>query len=103
MTLYFLSERDFYTVLSFQNLESFNSLNFWLTIIHLCLKKIAEKIKKISAGDSMVELNEPLGPVSTWLREQCADWLKALRVSYGGTREELTENISRNNVHCMVK
>ena len=56
-------------------------------------ENVAEKIKKISTENSMVESNEPLGPVSVWSREQCADWLEALGVSYGGTREELIEKI----------
>ena len=35
------------------------------------------------------KLKVPEGPVSTWSREQCVDWLKDIGVPHSGTKEDL--------------
>ena len=35
----------------------------------------------------------PEGPVSSWTREHCVDWLKGIRVSYSGAKEDLIKRI----------
>ena len=35
----------------------------------------------------------PEGPVSSWTREQCVDWLKVIGVSYSGAKEDLIKKI----------
>ena len=35
------------------------------------------------------KLKVPEGPVSTWSRKQCVDWLKDIGVSHSGTKEDL--------------
>ena len=35
----------------------------------------------------------PEGPVSSWTREQCVDWLKGIGVSYRGAKEDLIKRI----------
>ena len=35
----------------------------------------------------------PEGPVSSWTREQCVDWLKGIGVSYSGPKQDLIKRI----------